>query len=68
MADEVAVVASPCIDVCRMDSANDLCQGCLRTLAEIAGWAQMDAAAKRAVWTRLAQRRSELAAPLQGPA
>ena len=29
-------VPSPCISVCRMDEATGLCQGCWRTLGEIA--------------------------------
>ncbi len=32
---------SPCIGVCTLD-ANGLCRGCLRTMAEIAGWSRMD--------------------------
>ena len=49
-------VPSPCISVCRMDEATGLCQGCWRTLGEIAGWSAMDEAAKRVVWQHLAQR------------
>ena len=33
-----------------------LCEGCLRTLDEIAAWSSLDDAGKRAVWQRLAQR------------
>ncbi len=29
---------SPCIDVCEIDRDSGLCNGCLRTLEEIAGW------------------------------
>ena len=39
-----------------MDEATGLCQGCWRTLGEIAGWSAMDEAAKRVVWQHLAQR------------
>lgn len=52
-------VPSPCMSVCQMDEATGLCQGCLRTLDEIALWGNADAVFKRAVWasieTRLAQ-------------
>jgi uncharacterized protein len=48
---------SPCINVCRMDEPSGWCEGCLRTLDEIAAWSRMDDAAKRAVWLRLSQRR-----------
>lgn len=49
-------VPSPCISVCRMDAASGLCEGCLRTLDEIAAWSAMGDADKRAVWARIEQR------------
>lgn len=50
-------VPSPCISVCRMDAAGTVCEGCWRTLAEIAAWSTLDDAAKRAVWLLLPARR-----------
>ena len=61
-ADAMAVqhdLASPCISVCRMRESDCLCEGCWRTLDEIALWAQMGDAQKRAVWAELAQRAQE---------
>jgi predicted Fe-S protein YdhL (DUF1289 family) len=55
-------VSSPCIDVCRMDARTGWCEGCLRTIDEIAGWGSLDAAAKRAIWLRLGERRERAAA------
>ncbi|MFO1218101.1 MAG: DUF1289 domain-containing protein [Burkholderiaceae bacterium] len=52
-----AAVPSPCVDVCRMNPATGLCEGCLRTIDEIAAWGSLDDAAKRAVWARLHARR-----------
>ena len=49
-------VPSPCISVCRVDAGTGLCEGCFRTLDEIAAWGSMDDAGKRAVWDRLARR------------
>jgi predicted Fe-S protein YdhL (DUF1289 family) len=49
-------VPSPCISECRVRESDGLCEGCLRTLAEIVAWAQMDDAQKRDVWKELAQR------------
>ena len=49
-------VASPCINVCRMNPDTGLCEGCLRTLAEIAAWSRMSADEKRAVLAQLAGR------------
>lgn len=49
-------VPSPCINVCRIDTVTGQCAGCLRTLDEIAGWARLDAAAKRDIWAALPAR------------
>ncbi len=50
-------VASPCIDICRMDAATGWCEGCLRTLDEIACWSVLSDADKLAVKAELQQRR-----------
>lgn len=55
-------VPSPCISVCRMNERSGWCEGCLRTLDEIAAWSTLDDAAKRAVWKLLPARREALAA------
>ena len=51
-------VASPCTSVCRMDARTGWCEGCLRTLDEIAAWAKLGDADKRAVWQQLDERRA----------
>ncbi len=56
-----AVVPSPCINVCRMQ-ASGLCEGCARTLDEIAGWASKSEADKRETWRHIEQRRAAIAA------
>ncbi|WP_428416781.1 DUF1289 domain-containing protein [Methylibium sp.] len=55
--DDVSPVASPCIDICRIDAASGWCEGCYRTIDEIAIWSRLDDAGKRAVWLQLDQRR-----------
>jgi predicted Fe-S protein YdhL (DUF1289 family) len=45
-----------------MDAKSGLCEGCARTLDEIAAWSVMDDADKQAVWDQLPQRRQVLAA------
>ncbi len=50
-------VASPCINICRMDEASGWCEGCLRTLDEIATWGGLDEPAKRAVLRATSARR-----------
>ena len=49
-------VASPCINLCQMDAATGLCQGCLRTIDEIVGWSGAGDAFKRAVWAEIRRR------------
>lgn len=56
-------VPSPCVSVCRMNDALGFCEGCLRTLDEIAAWSVLDDDGKRAVWIRLGERRAALVAP-----
>ena len=51
-------VASPCVNVCRMDETSGWCLGCRRTLEEIAQWSVMDDESKRAVWGQLRRRRA----------
>ena len=47
---------SPCIHICQIDTDQDLCIGCFRTLGEIAAWGAMSDAARRAVMARLPER------------
>ena len=54
---DAAGVASPCIDVCRMDEATGWCEGCLRTIDEIAAWSRLDDTQRLQVWSRLDERR-----------
>jgi len=48
-----------------MDAKSGLCEGCQRTLDEIAAWSLMDDADKQAVWDQLPARRDPHLAPLQ---
>ncbi len=64
-------IPSPCISVCHMDERTGWCEGCLRTLDEIAAWSTMSEGAKRSVWKRLGPRRAQRAAqalPTEPPA
>ena len=53
-----AGVASPCVSVCRMNEASGLCEGCFRTIDEIAHWGLYDDDEKRAVLAALPARRT----------
>lgn len=50
-------VASPCVNVCRMDAASGYCEGCRRSLEEIACWSVYTAAEKHAVLALLPARK-----------
>ncbi len=50
-------VPSPCVDVCRMNEATGYCEGCWRTIDEIAGWPVMTPEEKRKVVNGLDNRR-----------
>ena len=53
---------SPCNGVCRIDPATGWCQGCRRTLGEIADWAMLSVPEKQAVLRALAAREREAGA------
>lgn len=50
-------VPSPCTAVCRIDPVSGWCEGCQRTLQEIAGWGSMPPARKREVLAAIELRR-----------
>ncbi len=50
-------VPSPCISVCRMNPQSGLCEGCLRSIEEIAQWSHAGDELKRAILNRIQQRR-----------
>jgi len=58
-ANDAEDVPSPCVSVCRMDPRTQLCEGCFRTLDEIAAWSRMGDEEKREVWRMLARRALE---------
>ncbi|NMF90588.1 DUF1289 domain-containing protein [Aromatoleum petrolei] len=55
-------IASPCINICRMSAATGLCEGCFRSLDEIARWSRSADADKRHILELIAQRRASLGA------
>jgi len=49
---------TPCIAVCTIDPASGYCMGCYRTMSEIAAWADMSEAERRAMQPALDSRRA----------
>lgn len=51
-------VPSPCISLCKINRDSELCEGCLRTLDEIAAWATSSDEEKRDIWRRIELRKA----------
>lgn len=49
----VATVESPCVSICRMK--NGLCEGCRRTIGEIAEWSGASDDRRREILARIAR-------------
>jgi len=56
--DQGSGVPSPCINVCRMNPQTQLCEGCFRTLDEIAAWGGLRDGEKSVVLAQLPSRRT----------
>lgn len=54
------MIASPCINVCKMDARHGLCTGCLRNLEEITAWSRLDDAGKSRILAAVALRKNQL--------
>ncbi|MGH6780750.1 MAG: DUF1289 domain-containing protein [Sphingomonadaceae bacterium] len=49
--------SSPCVQICVIDPASGLCEGCLRTLQEIADWSRLSETERLAIMAELPRRR-----------
>ncbi|WP_332694261.1 DUF1289 domain-containing protein [Bosea sp. (in: a-proteobacteria)] len=62
--------SSPCIRICVIDPASKLCEGCGRTLQEIAQWSRLSEVERLAIMAvlpeRLSRPREDAAASLPG--
>lgn len=60
-------IPSPCINLCRIDAATGWCEGCQRSLDEIARWSRASDDEKRRILAAVAERREHAATtPRQG--
>ena len=50
-------IASPCVNICKMSAMTGFCEGCQRSIDEIASWSVYSAAEKRAVLALLPARK-----------
>ena len=53
-------VPSPCISICKMNPQTGLCEGCFRTIDEIAKWSTATEEMKRMVWVEIKRRQDAL--------
>ena len=58
-------VSSPCINICVLDAASSLCQGCGRTLDEITRWAALEEPVRQAIMAQLPSRLAETLRPVR---
>lgn len=54
---DLPYIPSPCIGVCRLDASLRVCEGCLRTTAEIARWPYADTSERLDILQLLRERR-----------
>jgi predicted Fe-S protein YdhL (DUF1289 family) len=56
-------IETPCLKVCVMEPGSELCRGCGRTIAEIAGWGAMSEGERRRVMALLPDRIAAMRRP-----
>jgi len=53
------MIASPCINICKMEAQTGLCTGCFRTIDEITAWSRIGDADRQAILIAITRRRLE---------
>lgn len=53
------MLASPCINLCKMDAQSGLCLGCRRNIDEITRWSRSDDAERALILAAVARRRAQ---------
>ena len=56
-----APIETPCIGVCVLDDASGRCEGCLRSIDEIAAWSGLAPEARAQILRDLPRRRAQAA-------
>ena len=52
----MSAISSPCIKLCVVNPVSKTCEGCGRTLAEIAQWSRLSETERRAIMAQLPKR------------
>ena len=64
----MSTISTPCVRFCVIDAPTGICEGCGRTLDEIAGWGGLSESRRLAIMARLPPRlRSASAEASDGP-
>ena len=53
---ETLLIETPCLKICVLEPGLNLCRGCGRTIAEIAGWGAMSESERRRIMALLPDR------------
>ncbi len=48
---------SPCMKICQINSSNGFCEGCFRTIEEIASWSLLNDQQKQIVYLNIERRK-----------
>jgi predicted Fe-S protein YdhL (DUF1289 family) len=56
---EGRTLPSPCLSICSIDETTGWCEGCARTLDEIARWGSASNAERLQIWQRLLARQAD---------
>lgn len=59
----VPTISSPCIKLCVIDRLSGLCEGCARTLDEVARWGSMNETERLHIMAQLPQRKAMSSRP-----
>jgi hypothetical protein len=59
----VTEISTPCIRICVLDSETGLCEGCARTLDEVARWLRMSEPERKRIMAELDGRRRRPSPP-----
>ena len=52
----MSAISSPCRDICCLNDDTGLCEGCGRTISEIAQWTSLTEAARKSIMEQVPQR------------
>lgn len=53
-------IESPCVKLCQIHPAEQICIGCYRTLDEIGAWSRLTPEARRAIMAELPSRKGRI--------